>query len=85
MAEKGYIDFADQPSPQLGVKALVPVYSRKKSPDPVIVARVEELQRWLNTYPGIFVRVDGVPGNFTSDAYKKVTGHYLPGDSRSGL
>lgn len=85
MAEKGYIDFADQPAPQLGVKALVPVYSRKKSPDPVIVARVEDLQRWLNTYPGIFLKVDGAPGNFTSEAYKKVTGSYLPGDSRSGL
>lgn len=85
MAEKGYIDFVDQPAPQAGLKPLVPVYSRKKSADPLIVLRVEELQRWLNTYPGIFLKVDGAPGNLTSGAYKKVTGSYLPGDSRSGL
>lgn len=83
MAEKGLADFTDQPAPQTGLKPLVPGRASKKSTDQAVVARVEELQRWLNTYPGIFVKVDGVPGNFTSDAYKKVTGSYLPGDSRA--
>jgi hypothetical protein len=45
--------------------------------------RVEDLQRWLNTFPGIFVKVDGVPGDRTSDAYRQVTGSFLPGDPRA--
>lgn len=38
------------------------------------------LQRALNTFPGIHLGVDGVPGRQTSDAYQQVTGHFLPGD-----
>jgi lysozyme family protein len=41
------------------------------------------LQRWLNTHPGIFVRVDGKAGQRTSDAFHAVTGHYLDGDPRA--
>ncbi|GAA0583018.1 hypothetical protein ACFQH5_18075 [Halomonas salifodinae] len=44
--------------------------------------KAEHLQRWLNTFPGLFLRVDGIPGDRTSTAYRRVTGHYLPGDSR---
>jgi lysozyme family protein len=44
---------------------------------------VEDLQKLLNTVPGIFVKVDGVPGKKTSDAFKKVTGHFLAGDPRA--
>jgi lysozyme family protein len=44
---------------------------------------VEDLQRLLNTFPGIFVKVDGVPGKRTSEAFRKVTGHYLVGDPRA--
>jgi hypothetical protein len=47
-----------------------------------MVARALDLQRWLNTFPGIFVKENGIPGQRTSDAYKKVTGTYLPGDPR---
>jgi lysozyme family protein len=46
-------------------------------------AIAEELQRTLNKFPGIFVKVDGVPGERTSDAFKKVVGHYLMGDPRA--
>jgi lysozyme family protein len=45
---------------------------------------VEALQTMLNTAPGIFVKVDGVPGQKTSDAFRKVTGHFLSGDPRAG-
>jgi hypothetical protein len=38
----------------------------------------------LNTYPGIFLKVDGITGPKTSDAYRRVTGLYLPGDPRNG-
>jgi lysozyme family protein len=82
MAEKGIIEFIDQPAPLPNTPPLVVSYSMHKSSDSTIVARVLDLQNWLNTFPGIFVKVDGVPGNLSSEAYKKVTGIYLPGDPR---
>lgn len=82
MAEHGQIQFADQPVPGEETKPLVVSYTMTKPADPAEVARAEQLQRWLNTFPGIFVKVDGVPGERTSDAYRKVTGCYLPGDPR---
>ena len=81
MAEKGQVEFADQPS-QGENAPLVVNYSMTKSADPAVVARAEELQQWLNTFPGIFVKVDGIPGERTSNAYKSVTGTYLPDDPR---
>lgn len=83
MAELGQIEFADQPLPPPDSGALVVSHSLKKSRDPEIVRRAEDLQRWLNTFPAIFVKVDGIPGNRTSEAYKKVTGEFLPGDPRA--
>jgi lysozyme family protein len=44
--------------------------------------QVATLQRTLNTFAGIFLKVDGIPGPRTSDAFKKVTGHFLFGDPR---
>jgi lysozyme family protein len=81
MAENGQIEFADQPAPA-AKKPVVVRYSMKKSKDPAVVTQAEDLQRWLNTFPGIFVKVDGAPGQRTSDAYRKVTGSFLPGDPR---
>ncbi|MEA1914911.1 MAG: hypothetical protein U9N30_06310 [Campylobacterota bacterium] len=43
----------------------------------------EEIQRFVNNYDGISVRVDGWPGEKTSDAVKKLFGFYLKGDPRS--
>jgi lysozyme family protein len=83
MAENGQIDFLDQPAPENGTKPLVLGYSLHKSTDPYVVSHAEDLQRWLNTFPGIFVKIDGFPGDRTSDAYKKATGVYLPGDPRA--
>ncbi len=82
MAEIGVIEFPDQPAPQPEDRPLLVRYSMKRPADPIAAARAEELQRWLNTFPGIFVKVDGTPGKRTSDAYRKVTGAYLPGDPR---
>lgn len=82
MAEKGQIEFADQPAPQPNTKPLIVAYAMRKSADPAEVTRAEALQRWLNTFPGVFVKVDGIPGDKSSDAYRKVTGSYLPGDGR---
>jgi len=44
---------------------------------------VAVLQEALNRVPGIFVRVDGIAGARTSDAFRRVTGKYLEGDPRS--
>jgi lysozyme family protein len=41
------------------------------------------LQRALNAFPGIALRVDGVPGSDTSSAFRTVTGHFLSGDPRA--
>ncbi|MDM7915950.1 MAG: hypothetical protein ACE15D_15000 [Candidatus Eisenbacteria bacterium] len=82
MVERGMIEFADRPAPPADAPPLVVRYSETLPSDPAVVARAEGLQRWLNTIPGIFVKVDGVPGPRTSDAYRKVTGSYLPGDPR---
>ncbi|MCF8242281.1 MAG: hypothetical protein K9J16_12915 [Melioribacteraceae bacterium] len=43
----------------------------------------EELQKFLNTFPGIYLRADGRPGRKTSDAFYKVTGHFLSGDEKT--
>lgn len=43
----------------------------------------ELLQKALNLFPGIFLKVDGFAGKDTSDAFRKVTGHYLKGDPRA--
>jgi lysozyme family protein len=83
MAEKSMIEFPDQALPQEEFQPLVVTHSNHKSRDPEIVAQVLALQRWLNDFNGIFVKIDGIPGNRTSDAYKKVTGHFLPGDPRA--
>ncbi|MBC3808803.1 hypothetical protein H8K52_15785 [Undibacterium seohonense] len=83
MAEVGQVGFIDQPVPKQNSTPIVPMYAVTSSKDVAIVLRVEELQKWLNTFPGIFVKVDGVPGGRTSEAYRRVTGSYLPGDPRA--
>ncbi len=40
----------------------------------------KSLQQALNTFPGISLGVDGIPGRQTSDAYQQITGHFLQGD-----
>lgn len=79
MVEHGRIVFPDQPAQ---ANPLVVSYSMRKSKDAAAAAKAEALQRWLNTFPGVFVKVDGIPGERTSDAFQKVTGTRLPGDPR---
>jgi len=84
MAERSLVAFADQPIPPDRAGPMVPRYSVKLPVDPLTVERVIALQNWLSTYPGIFLKPDGIAGPNTSEAYKKVTGHFLPGDRRAG-
>ncbi len=82
MAETDIIEFADQPIPTPDSQPLVVRYAAQKPTNPLVLKNAQELQKWLNTFPGIFVKPDGWPGERTSDAYKKITGVYLPGDTR---
>ncbi|MDG4595230.1 MAG: hypothetical protein P9F75_05990 [Candidatus Contendobacter sp.] len=43
---------------------------------------VKALQRFLNTMPGIYLKVDGLAGPRTSSAFHRLTGLYLLGDPR---
>ncbi len=83
MAETGVIEFADQPVPAANAQPMVVRYAVQKPTDPVILKQAEDLQKWLNTFPGIFVKPDGWPGQRTSDAYRRITGVFLPGDPRA--
>lgn len=82
MVEKKLFSFADQPLPAPDQAPLVVPYAMTKSNDPEIVQRALALQAWLNTHTGIFVKLDGVPGRATSDAFRLVTGAFLPGDPK---
>jgi len=82
LAELHQIEFPDQPKPTADSSPLVVSYATTKSGNPTVFKQAENLQRWLNGFPGIFVKIDGVPGEKTSTAFKHVTGSFLPGDPR---
>jgi lysozyme family protein len=81
MAERRLILFPGQPQPAPGASLVR--YSTRAPSDELELARAMDLQRWLNTFPGVYLRVDGACAEKTSDAYKTATGHYLPGDPRA--
>ncbi|HSW13207.1 MAG TPA: hypothetical protein VLI06_10245 [Solimonas sp.] len=83
MSENGDIEFRDQPAPTPDTGPMVVSYATRKPTDPATIQRAIELQTWLNHFPGVFVKIDGYPGKRTSEAYQKITGHYLPGDPRA--
>jgi len=80
LAEKGESAFADQAAPAQA--PLVVAYMTTKPTDPALIAQATALQQWLTSHSGLFVKPDGWAGKNTSDAYRAVTGHYLPGDPR---
>ncbi len=81
LAERREIEFADQPAPTADDPPPVR-YNTRLPADPAAVARAKALQEWLNTFPGIFLRVDGVAAKRTSDAFRSITGRFLDGDPR---
>lgn len=83
LAEKNLIVFADTPGPEPTDAPLAPRHARTLPDSAEEQEKVTALQIWLNSFPGIFVKVDGIPGDLTSEAFRKVTGHYLPGDPRA--
>jgi len=80
LAERQEIQFADE-LPLDGPPQVV-AYATKKPTDANIIAAAIALQEWLASHLGITLKADGWPGIRTSNAYKAVTGQYLPGDSR---
>ena len=87
MAEKSQItlDTPIAPPPKtVNPSALVPVpYSLHLPGDPQDLEAAEDLQRLLSLFPGVFLKIDGIVGTQTSDAFKQITGKYLPGDPRA--
>jgi hypothetical protein len=85
MVEKGLIDLISPPSPKPPKpEDLEPVpYSLHPPSSPGDLEKAEDLQRLLNMFPGISLKVDGAAGPNTSDAFKEITGEYLPGDPRA--
>jgi lysozyme family protein len=81
LAERQVIEFAGEPA--LSDAPQVVEYAAKKPADPAILAAATRLQEWLSSHPGITLKIDGWPGQRTSNAYKAVTGNYLPGDPRT--
>ncbi len=76
LAERQEITFPVEP---VTLKSEEPVlrFSNKK------IQYADELQTFLNKMPGVYVKVDGVPGEKTSDAFKKATGYFLIDDPRA--
>ena len=71
-------DFTDARAPSIESFEPLVTFSATEAED-----NAKSLQRALNSLPGIYLRVDGVPDTRTSDAFKKVTGHFLKGDPRA--
>ena len=80
LAERQDIQFPDDPA--LDGPAQIVHYAARRPSESSVVAAAIHLQQWLNTHPGITLKVDGWPGQRTSNAYRAVTGRWLPGDPR---
>lgn len=81
LAEKGVIQFSREGVPVAkspGELAPLMQFSMTRKSD-----AAAKLQEALNNFPGVFVKVDGVPGKATSDACKRVLGQFLAGDPRA--
>lgn len=84
LAEKGVAADAQSftTQPKLADAVASPQAALRYHPSAVLPGAIE-LQRFLNTFPGIFLREDGKLGERSSDAFKQVFGLYLQGDPRA--
>jgi len=71
MVERGLAQLPDQPAPKPNADPLVVPYSTSKPRDEKTLTRAFELQRWLNTLLAFFLKVDGICGDKTSEAYRQ--------------
>ncbi|QQS35826.1 MAG: hypothetical protein IPM56_16530 [Ignavibacteriales bacterium] len=79
MAEKGIIIFPGEPVIAVDDDVDKPAISFSNK----VIPYGDELQKFLNRFPGIYLKEDGKPGKKTSEAFKKITGYYLKGDDRA--
>ena len=84
MAERKLIEFGEaepttppQPGEEIEAEPLITYWAKGGE-----IPGARALQDFLNTIPDVFVKVDGKPGEKTSNALKAVLGHYLVGDPR---
>jgi len=78
MAETQTIRFAGEPVPEPEEVQPIVRYAPKRA-----VPEIEQLQAFLNQFPGIYLKVDGKAGERTSDAFRRLSGNYLQGDPRA--
>ncbi|MGQ0801349.1 MAG: hypothetical protein ACT4NL_14725 [Pseudomarimonas sp.] len=83
LAERQQIQFADEP--KLDQAPIVVAFASAMPTTALEIEHAEALQHWLNTFPGVYLRVDGWPGTRTSNAFRAVTGSWLPGDPRVAI
>jgi lysozyme family protein len=82
MAERNLFEVAPHVTiPDLAVPAGTDLPLLRYSADVKIPGGVE-LQRFLNQFPAVYLKEDGIPGEKTSDAFKQLSGYYLKGDPR---
>ncbi len=81
LVEQQQFNFPNEPD-LANATPLTVTYGARRPTAPTIIERATALQIWLDSHPGIYLKVDGWPGERTSNAFKKVTGSYLPGDPR---
>ncbi|GLI56541.1 hypothetical protein PM10SUCC1_20550 [Propionigenium maris DSM 9537] len=53
------------------------VYSKSK-----VSEEARRLQVFLNTFAGIYLKEEGIPGPKTSEAFRGIFGYYMEGDPR---
>ena len=83
MVERSLVSFPSPLDPEHNIGPYVARYSTTTPTDPAVLSQAIALQHWLNTFPGVFLREDGICGDRTSETYRQVTGSYLPGDPRA--
>ena len=81
LVERQQFNFPDEPD-IASATPLAVSFAAKRPTDPIVIERATALQIWLDSHPGIYLKIDGWPGERTSSAFKKVSGSYLPGDPR---
>jgi lysozyme family protein len=82
LAERGAVDAKSQVTdPQLA-RALSKAGGALRFSGNAVAPGGVELQKFLNQFPGIFLREDGKLGEKSSDAYRQVFGQRLAGDPR---
>jgi lysozyme family protein len=91
MAERQIIQF-DQSGVPVTAPAVAPTEASIAAFEPLVKYAptvfsdaAKTLQTALNQFPGTFVLEDGFAGLRTSDAFQRVTGHFLMGDPRLAL